>query len=90
LSEHYSVFSTAIRVVQHDTAAPSETLLAHNEGRKAFYREAGVEKVQWLTADDGRTCTECAPLNGKVFPINELPALPVHVQCRCTVSAVVG
>jgi len=81
-----TVFKTAQQ--RATLIARTETLRAHNEGRKAFYKEAGVEKVQWLTADDERTCPECAPLNGKVFPIGEAPELPRHPGCRCTWSSV--
>ena len=28
----------------------TETLRAHNEGRRVFYREVGIQKVKWLTA----------------------------------------
>jgi SPP1 gp7 family putative phage head morphogenesis protein len=77
-----TVFKTAQR--RATLIARTETLRAHNEGRMAFYREVGVEKVQWLTADDERTCPECAPLDGKVFDVGEAPSLPRHPSCRCT------
>jgi SPP1 gp7 family putative phage head morphogenesis protein len=82
-----TVFKTAQQ--RATLIARTETLRAHNEGRKAFYREAGVEKVQWLTADDERTCPECAPLDGKVFKIDEAPAMPAHPGCRCAWTSVV-
>jgi SPP1 gp7 family putative phage head morphogenesis protein len=66
--------------------ARTETLRAHNEGRKTFYRQVGVTKVQWLTAHDERTCPVCRPLDGKVFEIDEVPEH--HPQCRCTWTAV--
>ncbi len=69
--------------------ARTETLRAHNEGRVAFYRLVGVEKVQWITADDERTCPECAPLDGKVFAIDDVPPIP-HPNCRCSRTAVVA
>ncbi len=68
--------------------ARTETLRAHNEGRKVFYREVGVAKVKWLTAQDERTCPECAPLDGRVFKIDEAPGPPKHPACRCTVVSV--
>ena len=84
-----AVFKTAQRRAM--LIARTETLRAHNEGRMAFYREVGVEKVQWLTADDERRCPECAPLDGKVFRIGVAPSIPRHPSCRCTwVSVVPG
>ena len=70
-----TVFKTAQQ--RATLIARTETLRAHNEGRMAFYREVGVARVRWLTADDERTCPECAPLDGKVLGIKEVPALPV-------------
>lgn len=69
--------------------ARTETLRAHNEGRKVFYREVGVTKVKWLTAQDERTCPECGSLDGQVFKIDEAPGPPKHPACRCTTVAVV-
>ena len=66
--------------------ARTETLRAHNEGRKVFYREVGIKKVKWLTADDERTCPECGPRNGVVYDIDKVPE--EHPAGRCTVVAV--
>ena len=77
-----TVFKTAQR--RATLIARTETLRAHNEGRMAFYREVGVEKVRWLTADDERTCPECAPLDGKVFSTVQALSIPKHPACRCT------
>ena len=81
-----TVFKTAQQ--RATLIARTETLRAHNEGRMAFYREVGITKVQWLTADDERTCPECTPLNGKVFKLGDAPGPPAHVQCRCSLMAV--
>ncbi len=69
--------------------ARTETLRAHNEGRKVFYREVGIKKVKWMTAHDERTCPECAPLDGRVFKIDEAPGPPRHPGCRCALSSVI-
>jgi SPP1 gp7 family putative phage head morphogenesis protein len=70
--------------------ARTETLRAHNEGRKVFYREVGVKKVKWITAHDERTCPECAPLDGRVFKIDDAPGPPRHPGCRCATTAYIG
>ncbi len=45
------------------------------------FQDAGVERVMWMTQRDERVCGECAPLNGVIFQIDEIPAK--HWGCRC-------
>ena len=80
-----TVFSTANS--RATLIARTETLRAHNEGRATFYERVGVTKMEWLTADDERTCPVCAPMNGKVFPINGDKKPPIHPACRCSMAA---
>ena len=82
-----TVFKTAQR--RATIIARTETLRAHNEGRKVFYRQVGVKKVRWITAHDERTCKICRPLDGRVFGIDEVEGPPRHCSCRCTTVAVV-
>jgi SPP1 gp7 family putative phage head morphogenesis protein len=83
-----TVFKTAQR--RATLIARTETLRAHNEGRKVFYRQVGVTRVRWLTAHDERTCPICRPLDGKVFGIEEVQSPPSHASCRCTTIAVLS
>jgi SPP1 gp7 family putative phage head morphogenesis protein len=83
-----TVFKTAQQ--RATLIARTETLRVHNEGRKVFYRQVGVTKVQWLTAHDERTCPVCRPLDGKVFGIDEVEGPPRHVRCRCTLLVARG
>jgi hypothetical protein len=39
--------------------------------------------TRWTTAADERTCPECAPLDGMVWPDGDGPAPPLHPSCRC-------
>jgi SPP1 gp7 family putative phage head morphogenesis protein len=66
--------------------ARTETLRAHNEGRKVFYRQVGITKVKWLIADDERTCPICRALDGKVFGIDAVEGPPAHPGCRCVTT----
>ncbi len=81
---------TVFKTAQHRATviARTETLRAHNEGRKVFYREVGIKKVKWLTANDERTCAVCSGLDGNVFKIEDDPGLP-HPLCRCSRIAVI-
>lgn len=50
----------------------------------------GVQHVIWLTAEDERTCTRCAPLHGRRFRLDVLHEQgqpPLHPVCRCTIIA---
>jgi SPP1 gp7 family putative phage head morphogenesis protein len=78
-----TVFKTAQQ--RATLIARTETLRAHNEGRMVFYRQVGVTKVQWMIADDQRTCPVCRTLDGKVFGIDEVVGPPSHPGCRCDV-----
>lgn len=49
---------------------------------KAF-KDAGFQYVRWVTEDDEKVCSVCAPRNGVVYRIDELPEIPAHWHCRC-------
>ena len=76
-----TVFKTA--QTRMTLIARTETIRAHNQGQIKFYHTVGVEKAIWQTAEDERTCPECAPLDGKVYPLDKLPSLPLHPDGRC-------
>jgi SPP1 gp7 family putative phage head morphogenesis protein len=71
-----TVFKTA--QTRMTLIARTETIRAHNQGQIKFYHTVGVEKAIWQTAEDERTCPECAPLDGQVFPLDKLPGPPLH------------
>lgn len=51
---------------------------------KAF-KDAGVTKVKWVTADDEKVCGACDSLDGKLFEIDKVPNKP-HYNCRCYIT----
>lgn len=51
------------------------------------YKEAGVKQVKWIAVDDEKTCHECKKLDGKIFPIDNVPPRP-HYNCRCQLEIV--
>ena len=51
------------------------------------YRDAGVTRIRWVTAEDERVCEECRERDGKVYSINNVPPKP-HWRCRCRYEAV--
>jgi len=69
--------------------ARTETINAFTQGAELRYAQAGIEKLEILTAADDRVCDICWPLNGTVFDIksrHERP--PLHPNCRCTIIPV--
>lgn len=46
--------------------------------------DAGVKGVVWVTERDQRVCADCHQLDGRWFPLDEVPAKP-HWNCRCRV-----
>jgi SPP1 gp7 family putative phage head morphogenesis protein len=51
------------------------------------YKDNGVEKVQWIAADDEKTCKVCGSRDGKIYDINKVPPKP-HYGCRCRLAVV--
>ena len=49
------------------------------------YKDDGVERVRWVTAEDDRRCVECKSRHGNIYPINNIPPKP-HRYCRCYVE----
>lgn len=49
--------------------------------------DSGIRKVQWMTAEDERVCTDCSDLNGIIFDIDNVPRRP-HIGCRCWLKGV--
>jgi len=69
----------------------ARTEMAHTYNQAALdrYRQAGINEVQILEVIDDHTCEECRKLDKKIFPINTVPLLPVHPNCRGTYLAVI-
>ena len=78
------VFKTAQNRVE--VIARTEVMRAYNQGRIHLYRDIKVEKVVWYTALDERVCRVCGPLNGMEYIRDQIPAIPAHPRCRCTIS----
>lgn len=69
---------------QAERIARSEVIRAHAEGAVSALEDLGQERVEWLAAEDERTCPECGARDGHVYEISERPPLPEHPGCRCT------
>jgi len=66
--------------------ARTESSRAINQGRLDAYRRTGIKQVEWLSAGDDRVCDDCMDLDGRKFPVDNAPLIPLHVACRCLTS----
>ena len=81
--------------------ARTETSRVLNNASLNAYRQAGLNKVKWLDSTEAikgsrkkkaLVCADCrkvATTNGGIYSMEELPPIPLHPHCRCTVTAVV-
>lgn len=81
--------------------ARTETSRVLNNATLNVYKQAGLNKVKWLDSTEAikrakysktavcKECREVATTNGGLYNIEELPPLPLHPHCRCTVTPVV-
>ena len=79
--------SSADRIVR------TELTRIQNQAKLDTYREAGVQKYQYITTIDDRTSPECEALDGKIFRLDEAVVgenfPPIHPNCRCTIIPIV-
>jgi len=73
------------------TIAITETNRAVSLGAMKTYREAGLEKMEWVTSDP---CPECAQNNNQVVEIggtfnSGAQQPPAHPNCRCALLPVI-
>lgn len=60
-----------------------------DETVREVWKNAGVDKVEWVAELDGRTCSTCRDLNGQIFDIDAVPNKQ-HYNCRCTIKPYKG
>lgn len=74
--------------------ARTELTYIQNQSTYDKYKEAGIEKYEFLAELDSRTSEICRKTNGKVFRMDEaqvgLNYPPLHPNCRSTVLAVLN
>lgn len=69
-------------------------MATYNKVALERYKREGLEKVEWYTALDERTCEDCQALHGNIYPVGQAPELPYKgctnlKGCRCTYLPVV-
>ena len=86
LTDKLGRFIPALR--RAEMLARTEIIRAHHQATIQEYKNWAVEGVivqgEWLTAEDGRVCSQCKEMTGKVFTLAEIePLIPLHPGCRC-------
>lgn len=58
-----------------------------DETRTDVFKKNGIRKVKWNAEHDEKTCKVCRERDGKIYPIDKVPAKP-HYNCRCWLTPV--
>lgn len=71
----------------------TETNYFENQGALAGYKEAGIERYEFIATLDLRTSEVCQMHDGKTYPVEKaVPGEncpPLHPHCRSTIAAVI-
>jgi SPP1 gp7 family putative phage head morphogenesis protein len=64
----------------------TEIIMSSSQGTLEGYAESGVvNKAEFYTAMDERTCDDCNSFHQEVFSLEDaVPMIPLHPNCRCT------
>lgn len=68
------------QTVQYEITVTDET-------RTDVFKKNGIRKVKWNAEHDEKTCKVCRERDGKIYPIDKVPAKP-HYNCRCWLTPV--
>ena len=80
ISKEFDYFSK----IRSMRIARTEVIQASAQGAIEGYKEVGLEKVQFYTAMDERTCPACNSLHNEIFTVKDsVGVITVHPQCRC-------
>lgn len=93
LSDRVKAVYTEADEVRIERIVRTEVSTATNQGAIEAYKQAGIEKLEWVAITDDRTSDECLANDGETRKIGEeYPAgatePPQHINCRCTTVAV--
>lgn len=55
-----------------------------NHAVQVYAAEAGIDSLEWSSAEDEGVCEYCDSQQGRRYKIGMfMPDIPVHVGCRC-------
>lgn len=76
---------TAVLQIRAEAIARTELGSAMTDARLEHFEREGVPLVQWVAAEDERTCEYCGARHGNVYNRRDV-TLPAHVNCRCALA----
>ena len=79
------LLATGAVLAQYKTVATTAINGVVNSVHEEVYKENSniIETAQWISMLDDSVCPDCEDLHGQIFPIDDLPACPLHANCRC-------
>ena len=60
---------------------------AVDEATMKAFKDMGVKEVQWIAADDVKTCPTCGVRDNQIYKVDKIPPKP-HYGCRCYIVPV--
>lgn len=70
-----------------DKLGLTESTAIGSMARRRAFKELGIDKYQFYTRADERTCEVCGSMHGLIFPMSAyevgVTASPLHPRCRC-------
>lgn len=94
LAEEITRYGEIRSLTRATVIARTETTRAYSLGSIAAFQVSGVvDRLEWLTAQDEKTCPECAALDGQVADMGKafgggVMFPPAHPNCRCAILPV--
>ena len=67
----------------------TETARVRYTADSKFYKEIGLEKVEFCAIIDSKTSQVCRDYDGEIFDVGKEPSIPLHPHCRSTYLPVV-
>lgn len=81
-----------LNTTRKQTEAIVRSAVTHvsNQARSELFKQNKdiIKGLQWNSTLDSRTCTQCMGLDQQIFDVEKGPRPPVHVSCRCAMTAV--
>lgn len=67
--------------------ARTESARAQTLAQRDCYTDLGVKQVRWVAEPSAcKTCTAIATEHDGIYSLNDVPAIPVHANCRCSMA----
>lgn len=70
--------------IRLEDLAESLTWESINKTLEVLGEKVGVQRLEWVSEIDDRTCNYCDGQSGRTYEVGGLlPAMPAHPHCRC-------